>query len=490
MSARGGDDRAVPDDEVDLPPRLFGDPGLQGQLVRRYLRRPHGGSEERAWQRLASGGVEGKAIWQAPRRRRLAIGAFTLAAAASLAAIVLIAFRSSTPRSSMPSPTLAASAERSAPLPASSPSREGALRTSTNGSTKDSAKGVTIALGSVASPLARGRWTISGEASGELSPDGLARAELGVGGAPILTLLSGRVSLAVTHRDRPMPFRVVSPPYVFTDLGTKFQVERRTTTIELAVIEGRVSVARGGRLVATIDGGGTWSGPLSSNPPRKNESVRRGSHAAPIAHVATASAPPRDGARPCAAGMPLGDRLSCLRDEANGSGLSAETALYEIAKLTRDEGLDPMGALTILEELRHRFPSGALRAETDLSIVELEARTGRYTQALDESAALLARGVGEREAELHLLRGNLYREGLGDLSRAADEYRLAAARASRRATADEAAFLQAIATEALGRRTEAADLFRRYLARPQPVHETQARTRLDRLTKGFAGRSP
>ena len=58
-------------------------------------------------------------------------------------------------------------------------------------------------------------------------------------------------------------------------------------------------------------------------------------------------------------------------------------------------------------------------------MVQLLSALGRHAEALEESAALLARGSSpERAAELRLLRGNLYRQ-LGNLTRADHEYRLA-----------------------------------------------------------------
>ena len=100
-----------------------------------------------------------------------------------------------------------------------------------------------------------------------------------------------------------------------------------------------------------------------------------------------------------------------------------------------------------------------------------------------ESATLLEKhGANERAAELHLLRGNVFREGRGDLGRAAAEYRLAAAETDRPATVDEAMFLYAVTLEAAGQRAEAVDAYRAYLRREHATHEGEARVRLQRLT--------
>jgi hypothetical protein len=466
MSDRDDEGRGSAADPAGLPRRLFAEPGREGELVRRYLRRPHDGSEERAWRRLAAAsadGAAGKLAWRAPRRRGLWLA--SLAGAGALAVLAVVASRPPRPPASVATST---------PSPARSP---------------NASRAPELVLGPIPQALGPGRWTIAGEATGDVTADGVARAELGVGGAPTMTLLSGGVSLSVLHKERPAPFRVVSPPFTFTVLGTVFRVERRPKEIGLVVVEGRVAVSRAGRELATVAGGQSWSeslGPTGAPAPPTNASRKAGRAAA---NVASAAGEARDGAAPsCAADLPSRERGACLRAQANGAGLSAETALYELAKLTRDDLRDPAGALAALEELRRRFPGGALRVETDLSAVELLARVGRYGEALDESAAVLSRGAtSEQEAELHLLRGNVYREALGDLTRAVDEYRLAAERATRRPIADEAAFLHAVATEALGRRDAAAELYRRYLARPQPAHESAARARLDGLVRAAGG---
>jgi tetratricopeptide (TPR) repeat protein len=188
-------------------------------------------------------------------------------------------------------------------------------------------------------------------------------------------------------------------------------------------------------------------------------------------------------AAPGAAGQTTVARLACWRGQVANGGLRAEVALYKVGTIARDELHDPPQALAAFEELRRRYPDGAMRIEAELSIVGLLARTGRYDDALTESATLLeTRRAGERAAELHLLRGNVLREGLGDLGRALTEYRLASTSTGRPATVDEAAFLSAVTLEALGKRTEATAAYRAYLERTHPTHQAAAETRLRRLT--------
>ena len=179
--------------------------------------------------------------------------------------------------------------------------------------------------------------------------------------------------------------------------------------------------------------------------------------------------------------------LACLRAEAAGAGLRAQIALFHIGRIHEEELREPSAALATFEELRRRFPRGPLRPESDLSIVELLAVTGRHAEALDESAALLARGSSaERTTELRLLRGDLYRKR-ADLVHAEREYRLATGAATADTpAADEALFLHAATLAALGRRSDAIARYRVYLERARPLRAAEARAHLARLEQTSA----
>jgi ferric-dicitrate binding protein FerR (iron transport regulator) len=227
-------------------------------------------------------------------------------------------------------------------------------------------------------------------------------------GSPVLALARGRIELAVVARARPAPFRITAGQYEFTVLGTTFTVERGPDHVDLVVSEGHVAVSRAGRRLAVVSAGRTWS---SSTTAPAAPTEQRAS--APV----ECAAPGLD--RPGPAALP------CLRAQAAGGGLRAQIALFHIGRINQEDLREPAGALATFEELRRRFPGGPLRAESDLSIVQLLAAAGRHAEALEESAALLARGSSpERAAELRRLRGNLYRQA-GDLTRAEHEFRLA-----------------------------------------------------------------
>jgi len=449
----------TPDDE--LPPRLMTERSDEGRAVRRYLRHPHSASEARVWPRVWQRLAASKRATATPRRPWAPVAW----AAAGAAVVVALGLFSRGDR----------------------PLREVA---------QEPISPQSIALGPTATMLAPGKWTIPDEATLELGIGSSGSAEEISPGVPRVTLMQGRVRMAVEHKPRPASFEVVSPPYRFTVLGTTFAVERGATDVSLSVEEGRVAVSHGEHLLETVVTGGRWSGPVVPPPPAavtatapskrdRKPSLHPGRAVAlrerPSPSVQAQAGP---GAERCGVGSTTAgpEHLKCLEHQAAGTGLDAEIALYEIGKIKRGALGDPAGALAAFQSLRERFPDGTLRAEAELSAVELLARLGRHRAALDASATLLQEGrVGERAAELHLLRGNLYRESLGDLARAATEYRLAAGGSSHKATDDKASFLLAVTLEGLGRRAEAADAYRRYLQRPNPAHEADARARLRRL---------
>lgn len=147
----------------------------------------------------------------------------------------------------------------------------------------------------------------------------------------------------------------------------------------------------------------------------------------PAPAVSASPPPPADNSIDCLSLARQGDTAGaqrCFEQRAQGSGLSAEMAAYEGARLRRDVLGDPQGALAALTQYRQRFPNGSLRREADVSILELLVQLGRTQEALTQTEQLLAAPTGkERVAELRLLRARLFRKG-GNVSAAAEEYRL------------------------------------------------------------------
>lgn len=179
-------------------------------------------------------------------------------------------------------------------------------------------------------------------------------------------------------------------------------------------------------------------------------------------------------------GAPTVSRLGCYRSVADGDGLAAEAALFELARLTAAQPSRREQALVLLDEHGRRFPQGALRGE----VAELRIRTlyelGRDAEALRASEEALGTPWGRvLSAKLHLLRGTIYDDRLGDCARAATEY--VALVGEPTAEGDEAEFRRARCFERLGRSADAAAAYARYLNRPRPARARDAQARLDVL---------
>ncbi|GEM_PF-1553000 len=201
----------------------------------------------------------------------------------------------------------------------------------------------------------------------------------------------------------------------------------------------------------------------------------RAATAAPAAPVAV----PRDCGQ-LAASKGAQEALTCYQDQAAQGGLPGETAQYEVARLWRDSFGQNDRALAAFQTQRSRFPKGVLRTEADLSIIELLPRLGRHADALAESEQFLAvHPTAERRGEIHLLRGNIFREVLRNLDHAEREYALGAESGGR--VGDDSRFLHAVCLEALGRVDEARKAYEAYLLQTGATHVQEAKKRLDRL---------
>ncbi len=431
--------------------RLIQESSVSGRALAAFDARtadPRTGSEERTWRMLQT-------RLTAPSSRASWIGAAAALAAGAAVAVAIVSLR--TPRPPTPVPASAPTTVAPPPLAVVPSARPVApppslllpprLRRLPGGS-------VRLAAGTVVSVGERTR------------AQGRQRA-----GATQLVLDSGTLKLDLTADPRDAGVSVQAGPYRFVDLGTVFRVTREGGRVRLWVEAGKVAVWRGDRLVATVDAGGQWSSSRAAIP------------------VVSGPTAPADPVRACAAMLAdasAADAVACYGRLADGESLIAETALYQEARLLAQRLSDLPAALARLREHRRRFPRGALRAEVDLTLVELLPRLGRFQEALDESTALLSREPRhERAAELHLLRGNILRESFQDYRRAEVEYAAVAAVArpdGSGAVADDAAFFQAACLEVVGR-DQAADAYRRYLARPAPRHAVEARARLSALVR-------
>jgi len=171
----------------------------------------------------------------------------------------------------------------------------------------------------------------------------------------------------------------------------------------------------------------------------------------------------------------------CFRALArSASGVQAEVALYEAARLAADPLHEPARALALLEEHENRFPASSLRAEVRWLKIRSLSQAGRFDAALRESETLLGSPEGRAlTTELHLLRGRIYQDEQKNCAQALSEF--VALVGTPGAAGDDAEFRRASCLEALGRVEDAVAAFTRYLERPNVARASEARARLSAL---------
>jgi len=242
----------------------------------------------------------------------------------------------------------------------------------------------------------------------------------------------GTASLSVPHQPPGWRFSVTAGPYVVTVVGTKFNVKVGGRTVGVEVSEGIVEVWRGSRSTRLV-AGDAWHGPLypddsATQPPSGSSLAGPAASATPsVARTAAPSERPQAAAvassAPLVSNKPLASTSRGLREAqaalqagdvnraadilshaAQGSGLAAENAAYELARITRYNLGRPRQAVALWDRYRTRFPSGLLRAEADLSIVDTLSQLGEVGAALAEAKAFLSRHPNsERRAEVQRL---------------------------------------------------------------------------------------
>jgi hypothetical protein len=417
-------------------------------------------------------------------------------------------------------------------LPGSAPPRPtsiaASLPSARSSQTAPAPTTASIRLAALPVSLPTGKVTLVNQATAVLSTDAVVSARAQTGGTEIV-LNKGSIELHVLPRAPGNDFAVSAGLYRFTVVGTAFTVSQTRSRLELVVSEGTVAVWRGSKRLATVGAGAQWA--VDVNPaasarlPASRAQAEPSSdtamvaplspetHAlvpppvsAPVANVAGATAGPSTSSlvpapasassaraatpaapvalrRDCgqlAASKRAQEALTCYQEQAAQNGLSGETALYELARLWRDSFGELDRALAALQAQRSRFPNGVLRTEADLSIIELLPRLHRHADALAESERFLAaHPKAERSGEIHLLRGNIFREVLRDLDHAEREYALGAGARGR--AGDDNRFMHAVCLEALGRMEQARRAYEAYLLQSGAMHTAEAKRRLEQL---------
>jgi len=169
--------------------------------------------------------------------------------------------------------------------------------------------------------------------------------------------------------------------------------------------------------------------------------------------------------------------VDCYQAIGRGSGIGAQVALYEAARLSAEALRDAPRALALIEQHRLRFQNSVLRVEVEwLKIRSLE-RARRLDEALTASEALLDSAEGRTLApKLHLLRGRIYADTRHECRLALPEY--VALLGEPGPAGDEAEFKRAQCLEQLNELDQARAAYQRYLGRADAHSAEVARARL------------
>jgi len=214
------------------------------------------------------------------------------------------------------------------------------------------------------------------------------------------SIQEGSAELTVPHQPPGWRFSVTAGPYVVTVVGTRFEVKVSDRKVGVEVTEGVVEVWRGLRSTRLV-AGDSWNGPLH---PDEAQPAERPSIAPPSVRAAVAG---HRGLRAAEAALQAGDTnraIEILTRTAAGTGPAAQNAAYELGRITRYNLNRPRHAVALWDKYRTRFPSGLLRTEADLSILDTLSSLGEVHAALAEADAFLARHPGsERRLEVQKL---------------------------------------------------------------------------------------
>jgi hypothetical protein len=204
-------------------------------------------------------------------------------------------------------------------------------------------------------------------------------------------LRQGSVGIEAVRQEPDRQFVVVAVGHEFRVVGTRFTVTAGAAGPRLEVAEGIVEVWRQKQRLARVRAGSVW--PETGLPDSAASTVP--------------SAPPSETTPDCLQLTRSGKTSeveACLKRRVASGAADAELALYELARLRQNVHGDSSGAIATLRSYQRRFPSGALRSEVQLTLIELLNASGRAAEAAREARALLTAGAApERASELHFV---------------------------------------------------------------------------------------
>jgi tetratricopeptide (TPR) repeat protein len=220
-------------------------------------------------------------------------------------------------------------------------------------------------------------------------------------------LASGEVHVMVGEQPAGQEFVVRAGTYRFVVLGTEASVRSTMYESHLEVFAGKVEVQKDDNTVAFVQAGEYWEGPNRTpgksdrDRPQAPRQERRAEELAP-----ENIAPPSEDCTALVKSQAFVPATACYERQAQKTGLSAELALIELARLRLSALGDAPGAVRALEEHVQRFPNGVLKNPAELAMVRALSAAGRHADALRALEPLIARG-GPKHAELLQLRGEL-----------------------------------------------------------------------------------
>lgn len=150
--------------------------------------------------------------------------------------------------------------------------------------------------------------------------------------------------------------------------------------------------------------------PVNALPLPRSRPSANASEAPPAVADTTALATAKSCAQ-IARGGAAEEAIACYEQLASGSGVSAELALFEQARLAGKVLHQPERALLTLANYRKRFPRGSLRAEVMLAQIDWLVSSGQSARALPLVEEALGSGLlQERARELEQVRDRLRSE--------------------------------------------------------------------------------
>ncbi|HXI56181.1 MAG TPA: FecR family protein [Polyangia bacterium] len=341
--------------------------------------------------------------------------------------------------------------------------------------------------------------TASGETLSLSLPGGVAAV---AGPDSLLTLEAdqrpvveaGDVQFAVPHQPAGTNFVVIVGPYRVVVVGTKFRVHSGDH-VSVAVDEGVVEVWRQATRLARLAVGESWASPTTPAPPpavatrartRRRPTVVALSTPAPgIAALPRQSATTEVSESSAEDAFAAGDirrGLELYGEILAKGGPAAENAAYEIGKVLRDRLHQPEAAVAAWRRYRGANPTGLLRVEADVSIIETLVRLGDSAGALTEATQFLRdHPESERRDEIARIAGDLQRAA-GDCGAALRSYQLVRSRSRRSETIDRAAFGRVACLQTVGDGA-AVEAVRQYLSDfPQGLFRDDAARLLEQKT--------